>query len=49
MQYLVEEAAAVALELHEANLHNQAADQAAGESDVRGRHKRLMQEAPAAV
>lgn len=51
MQFLLEEAAAVALELHEAELNADAADRSAnpGESDVRRRHRQLMAEAEAAA
>jgi hypothetical protein len=40
MQFLIEEAAAAALELHEAA--QAATEQAGGESDVRSRHQRLV-------
>jgi hypothetical protein len=47
MQFLLEEAAATALELYEAELNADAVDKNAhpGESDVRARHRRLLAEA----
>lgn len=51
MQFLLEEAASTALELHEAELHADAAGRNAnpGESDVRARHRKLVAEAEAAA
>jgi hypothetical protein len=47
MQFMVEEAAAVCLELHEAQLAAAAHEQAAppDESDVRSRHRKLLEQA----
>lgn len=45
MQFLAEEYVATALDLHEAHLQTAAAGQGgAGESDVRARHRRLVEQ-----